>query len=46
MMWSKQRIMEVYLNSIEMGPGIYGVDAVAEYHLTRKRKICFVASVR
>lgn len=30
--WSKQRIMEVYLNSIEMGPGIYGVDAVAEYH--------------
>lgn len=32
MMWSKQHIMEVYLNSIEMGDGIYGVDAVAEYH--------------
>ena len=32
MMWSEQRIMEVYLNSIEMGDGIYGVDAVAEYH--------------
>lgn len=32
MFWSKQRIMEVYLNSIEMGNGIYGVDAVAEYH--------------
>jgi len=31
-MWSKQRIMEVYLNSIEMGEGIYGADAVAEYH--------------
>ena len=30
--WSKQRIMEVYLNSIEMGPGIYGLDAVAEQH--------------
>ncbi|MBR1880039.1 MAG: monofunctional biosynthetic peptidoglycan transglycosylase [Prevotella sp.] len=30
--WSKQRIMEVYLNSIEMGDGIYGADAVAEYH--------------
>lgn len=29
-MWSKQRIMEVYLNSIEMGPGIYGAEAVAE----------------
>lgn len=32
LIWSKQRIMEVYLNSIEMGDGIYGVDAVAEYH--------------
>ncbi len=32
LMWSKQRIMEVYLNSIEMGDGIYGADAVAEYH--------------
>ena len=31
-MWSKERIMEVYLNSIEMGDGIYGADAVAEYH--------------
>ena len=31
-LWSKQRIMEVYLNSIEMGKGIYGADAVAEYH--------------
>lgn len=28
--WSKERIMEVYLNSIEMGDGIYGVQAVAE----------------
>ena len=28
--WSKERIMEVYLNSIEMGDGIYGIDAVAE----------------
>lgn len=30
--WSKQRIMEVYLNSIEMGEGIYGADAVAMEH--------------
>jgi len=30
--WSKQRIMEVYLNSIEMGDGIYGVEAVANEH--------------
>lgn len=32
LMWTKQRIMEVYLNSIEMGNGIYGADAVAEWH--------------
>ena len=31
-MWPKQRIMEVYLNSIEMGDGIYGADAVAQWH--------------
>lgn len=30
--WSKERIMEVYLNSIETGPGIYGVQAVAREH--------------
>lgn len=35
-MWPKQRIMEVYLNSIEMGPGIYGVSSVAEYHFNKK----------
>lgn len=32
LMWSKERIMEVYLNSIEMGDGIYGASAVAEWH--------------
>ena len=32
LMWSKQRIMEVYLNSIEMGDGIYGAEAVAQEH--------------
>lgn len=32
LIWSKQRIMEVYLNSIEMGDMVYGVDAVARYH--------------
>lgn len=29
--WSKERIMEVYLNSIEMGNGIYGAQAAAKY---------------
>ncbi len=30
--WGKERIMEVYLNSIEMGDGIYGAEAVAQAH--------------
>ena len=28
--WSKERIMEVYLNVIEMGPGIYGSEKAAQ----------------
>jgi len=36
--WSKQRIMEVYLNSIEMGDGIYGAQAVAEEHFDKNAK--------
>ena len=29
--WSKERIMEIYLNSIEMGNGVYGAEAAAQY---------------
>ncbi len=29
LLWSKRRILEVYLNVIEMGPGIYGAEAAA-----------------
>jgi len=29
--WSKERILEVYLNSIEMGKGIYGAEAAAQH---------------
>ena len=32
LLWPKERIMEVYLNSIEMGPGIYGVEAAARHY--------------
>ena len=32
LMWNKHRIMEVYLNSIEMGDGIYGAEAVSQLH--------------
>jgi monofunctional glycosyltransferase len=31
LIWGKERIMEVYLNSIEMGDGIYGVQAATVY---------------
>ena len=31
LIWGKERIMEVYLNSIEMGDGVYGAQAAAEY---------------
>lgn len=30
LIWPKERIMEVYLNVIEMGPGIYGIEAAAQ----------------
>ena len=28
--WGKRRIMEVYLNTVEMGPGLYGVEAASQ----------------
>jgi len=31
LIWGKERIMEVYLNSIEMGNGVYGAQAAAEH---------------
>lgn len=30
LVWSKERILEVYLNVIEMGDGIYGIEAAAQ----------------
>ncbi|MFC3067901.1 monofunctional biosynthetic peptidoglycan transglycosylase [Phenylobacterium soli] len=37
--WGKPRIMEVYLNSIEWGPGVYGAEAAAQhnFHLSAGR---------
>ena len=32
--WGKERIMEVYLNSIEMGDGIFGAEAAADYYFS------------
>lgn len=36
--WSKERIMEVYLNSIEMGNGIYGAEAASQYWFNKTAK--------
>ena len=37
--WGKPRIMEVYLNSIEWGPGVYGAEAAAQvnFHTSAAR---------
>jgi monofunctional biosynthetic peptidoglycan transglycosylase len=37
-LWSKKRIMEVYLNVIEQGDGIYGVQASAIIHFNKDAK--------
>jgi monofunctional glycosyltransferase len=36
--WGKHRIMEVYLNTVEMGPGVYGVEAAAQkyFHVSAR----------
>jgi len=36
--WSKKRTMEVYLNVIEMGDGIYGVQAAAQAYFHKDAK--------
>ena len=36
--WSKRRIMEVYLNIIEFGDGIYGAEAAAQHYFGHSAK--------
>jgi monofunctional biosynthetic peptidoglycan transglycosylase len=36
--WSKERILEVYLNSIEMGNGIYGAEAASQHYFKKNAK--------
>jgi monofunctional glycosyltransferase len=36
--WSKERIMEVYLNSIEMGEGVYGAQAASQHWFKKDAK--------
>jgi monofunctional biosynthetic peptidoglycan transglycosylase len=32
LLWSKERIMELYLNVVEMGDGVYGAEAAAQFY--------------
>jgi len=38
LVWSKKRIMEVYLNVIETGKGIYGAEEAAQTYFSRSAK--------
>ncbi|MBK8285828.1 MAG: monofunctional biosynthetic peptidoglycan transglycosylase [Ahniella sp.] len=35
LLWSKERILEVYLNVAEFGPGVYGVEAASQRYFER-----------
>ena len=34
-LWSKERILEVYLNIVELGDGVYGVEAASQYYFKK-----------
>lgn len=36
--WPKRRILEVYLNIAEWGPGIFGAEAAARYHFKKSAR--------
>ena len=50
-LWDKKRIIEVYLNVVEWGPGVYGVEAAARHHFHKsasavtQREAALLASV-
>ncbi len=33
--WSKRRMLEVYLNIAEWGPGVFGIEAAARHHFSK-----------
>ncbi|MEO6133761.1 MAG: monofunctional biosynthetic peptidoglycan transglycosylase, partial [Ginsengibacter sp.] len=37
-LWSKKRILEMYLNVAEMGKGVFGVEAAAQYYFKKPAK--------
>src|SRR6185295_15301036 len=38
LVWSKRRTMEIYLNVVELGPGIFGAEAAAQAYFHRPAK--------
>jgi len=38
LVWGKQRILEVYLNVIETGPGCFGIEAAAQHYFHKSAK--------
>ncbi len=38
LVWSKRREMEIYLNIVEFGPGIFGAEAAAQHFFKRSAK--------
>lgn len=38
LIWGKERILDVYLNVIEMGPGIFGMEAAAQAYFGKSAK--------
>ena len=38
LVWSKRRMIEIYLNIVEWAPGIYGAEAAAQHHFKKSAK--------
>ena len=38
LVWSKRRMMEIYLNIVEWAPGVYGAEAAAQHHFRKPAK--------
>lgn len=38
LVWSKRRMIEIYLNIVEWAPGVYGAQAAAQHHFNKSAK--------
>lgn len=51
LLWGKQRVLEVYLNIAEMGPGVFGIEAAAQHHFNKaasaltRREVARIAAI-